>query len=74
MKIPGPEQCRRDALARIWKAKHRDFKSRFSDGTRAVLVLRAGGTHLVPLDALTEAEITTMDPMARDLDKRSKGG
>lgn len=48
-------------LAAIWKATHRDFKGVF-EGSRQILVLRAGGTCSVPLESLTEAEIADKLP------------
>lgn len=47
---------REQKLNLIWNETHRDFRST-RDGCRSILVLREGGTHLVPLDCLTEAEI-----------------
>lgn len=40
----------------VWKHTHRDYKGTL-DGTRAILVLREGGTQLVPLVCLTETEL-----------------
>lgn len=51
------EAERSAALDRIWKQTHRDYKGIRADGTKAILVLRNGGTHSVPLTELTEQEI-----------------
>lgn len=47
---------RTEALRLIWKHTHRDYRGKVN-GVKSVLVLRTGGTHLVPLDALTDAEV-----------------
>lgn len=46
------------ALKTIWKKTHRDYKGIRADGTKAILVLRNGGTHSVPLTELTDEEIS----------------
>lgn len=40
-----------------YRHTHRDFKGRLPNGERTILVLREGGTTLVNLSALTEAEL-----------------
>lgn len=41
----------------IWKHTHPDYKGRLENGTRAILILREGGTQSVPLVCLTETEL-----------------
>jgi hypothetical protein len=48
---------RKAALAKIWRETHRDFKGKM-DGVKTVMVLRGGGSTLVALDDLTDAEIS----------------
>lgn len=55
--LAGRKAKREAALKQIWREMHRDYKSKLADGTKSVLVLRSGGTTLVPLDLLTDAEI-----------------
>ncbi len=43
-------------LAAIWKATHADYKG-VHNGEKSILVLRSGGTTIVPLSELTDAEI-----------------
>lgn len=50
---------RKQQLALIYRHTHRDYK-----GNGAILVLREGGTHSVPLSCLTEAEIADKLPYA----------
>lgn len=47
---------RRAKEAVIWRNTHADYRGRYEDGTRTILVNR-GGTCVVPLSALTEAEL-----------------
>lgn len=58
------EQERRAKLGHIWKTTPKDYRS-FVQGARSILVLRDGGTTLVPLDCLTEAEIKRLAPEQR---------
>ena len=53
---------REEALKVIWGKMHSDFKCIRDDGLRWVLVLRKGGTTLVPLDDLSDAEIVRLLP------------
>jgi hypothetical protein len=53
---------RDDKLRAIWRTTHADFKGKRDDGTRCILVLREGGTHSVPLESLTDAEINDKLP------------
>jgi hypothetical protein len=48
-------------LERVWRNTHSDYRGSIN-GTRNVLVLREGGTTLVPLDCLTCEEIARMLP------------
>jgi hypothetical protein len=57
---PAATMTRKEALKIIWRHTHRDFRGRnFATGgsDKCVLILRAGGTCSVDLDALTDAEI-----------------
>lgn len=54
---------RKQQLTLIYRHTHRDFKGRLN-GERNILVLREGGTHLVPLVCLTDAEIAEKLPYA----------
>jgi hypothetical protein len=56
---------RNEALKLIWRHTHRDFKGKLADGSKSVLTLRQGGTTLVPIDALTDAEIAEKLPYAQ---------
>jgi len=44
-------------LALIYRHTDRNYKGKLPDGTKTVLVLRAGGTQLVPLTDLTDFEV-----------------
>ena len=44
-----------EQLVLIWRHTHSDYKGKI-DGVRCFLVLRPGGTQLVPFDGLTDAE------------------
>lgn len=57
----------------IWKHTHRDFRSVIG-GVRYVLVLREGGTHLVPLGDLNDAECALKLAYAEAREARAKGG
>jgi hypothetical protein len=48
-------------LAVIWGKTHRDFRSKLN-GKKSILVLREGGTTLVPLEDLTDTEIAQKMP------------
>lgn len=48
-------------LAVIWGKTHRNYRGKVN-GQKAILVLRDGGTQLVPLSALTDAEIAARMP------------
>jgi len=54
---------REDKLKLIYRHTHRDFKSVIG-GVGAILVLRPGGTTLVGMTSLTEAEIADKLPYA----------
>lgn len=58
------DMTREQKLALIYRHTHKDFKGRMN-GERNILVLRAGGTTLIPLSALTDAEIAAKFPYAR---------
>ena len=45
----------------LWAATPSDYKT-ILNGKRAMLVLRGGGTTLVPLEELTDAEIDRLSP------------
>lgn len=48
---------RKQALARLWRETHRDYKGS-ANGVRSVMVFRPSvGSCIVALDDLTEAEI-----------------
>jgi hypothetical protein len=51
-------------LDAIYRAMHKDYKGRIGD-KRTVLILRDGGTTLVVLDSLTDAEIAAHLPKLR---------
>ena len=53
---------REEALSVIWCKTHDDYRCICDDGLRWVLVLRDGGTTLVLLDDLSDAEIARMLP------------
>lgn len=60
-----PEQMTRDEkLTLIYRHTHRDFKGHWPDKTRNIMVLRSGGSNLVSLDDLTEAEVADKLPGA----------
>ena len=62
-------------LALIWKHTHRDFKGKWVDGTRCILILRPGeGTCSVPLVCLTETEIADKLKYALNREERAKMG
>lgn len=52
---------RDEQLKAIWRTTHRDYRGML-DGQRTILVLRQGGTHLVPLTNLTDDEIARKLP------------
>jgi len=55
-------EAERNALREvIWSKTHRDYRGEMG-GARTVLVLRTGGTTLVPLTGLTDAELLRMAP------------
>lgn len=60
---PIPAEGRAKLLTLIYRHTPRDYKGRLN-GERTVLVLRKGGTTLVPLSALTDEEIHRMLPYA----------
>jgi hypothetical protein len=56
--MKNPTELTKEAkLNLIYRHTSRDYKNNAKGDDRAILVLRAGGTHLVPLIALTDAEI-----------------
>jgi 5-methylcytosine-specific restriction endonuclease McrA len=52
-------------LEAVWKATHRDYKGTLPDGTRTILVCRAGSTQICPLQNLTDREIADRLPRER---------
>ena len=50
-------------LALIYRHTHRDFKGKIG-GVGAIMILRDGGTSLVMMTALTDAEIESKLPYA----------
>jgi hypothetical protein len=56
MKTPE-RMMRDDKLSLIFRHTHKDFKGKWPDGTRNIMALRSGGSHLVSLSDLTDAEI-----------------
>jgi len=58
------------ARALIWKHTHRDFRSDAGE-PRAILVLRAGATTVVPLELLTEEEVARLLPPAQRSEARA---
>jgi hypothetical protein len=54
---------RKHALKIIYRHSHRDRKGTI-DGYKTILALREAGTCLVPLDALTDEEVTAQLPYA----------
>lgn len=62
--IKSPTATREQKLAFIWRDTHADFKGKREDGTRCIMVLREGGSHSVPLESLTDAEIADRLPKA----------
>jgi hypothetical protein len=53
----------------IFKHMHTDYKSGRGE-LRSILILRSGGTHLVPLTALTDDEIERLLPYALKKEQR----
>ena len=61
--FPSREKAERLAkLEAVWHATHRDYKGRDANGVRAIMVLRDGGSVIVPLFDLTDAEIADRLP------------
>lgn len=54
--FPSETMPRNQQLNMVYQRTHSDFKGRI-DGVRTIMVLRQGGSTLVRLDDLTEAEI-----------------
>jgi hypothetical protein len=54
---------REKKLAVIWAQTHRNYKGKLGD-FKTIMVLRPGGTTLVALDDLTDAEVETKWPLA----------
>lgn len=52
---------RKEALAKIWRETHSDFKGKIN-GVKSIMILRKGGSVLCPLDGLTDPEILTRVP------------
>jgi len=52
---------RSEKLDLIYKNTHRDYKGEYN-GERSILALREGGTTIVPLSQLTDAEIESRLP------------
>ena len=52
------DKCKRksDALAQIWRETHRDFRGKIG-GVKYIMVLRLGGSTLVPLASLSDNEV-----------------
>lgn len=48
-------------LAVVWGRTHKDYRGKV-EGKKAILVLRKGGTTLVPLTDLTDKEIADRMP------------
>lgn len=46
---------------KVWTHTHRDYRGKFEDGTKTILVYRQGTT-LVPISALTDKEIADRLP------------
>ena len=67
------ELTREQKLQLIWRHTHRDYRGTMK-GVRNILVLRRGGTTLVPLSDLTDAEIADRLPRAlrREADRKAK--
>lgn len=59
------DKAKQTVLDFIWAKTHSDFKGTLN-GERTVLVLRNGGTTLVPLTGLTLAEIADKMPWPKD--------
>ncbi len=60
---------REQELKLIYRHTHRDFKGKIG-GSGAVLVMRNGGTTLVMMTALTDAEIAKMLPSAERAEQK----
>ena len=58
----GREWRRVAALEHVWKTTHPDYKLTRATGERCVMVLRDGGSCLVPLVELDEFEIVERTP------------
>lgn len=56
------EWRRVSALEHVWKTTHPDYKLTRTTGERCVMVLRGGGSCLVPLVELDEFEIVERTP------------
>lgn len=63
-----PEE-RKAALKLIYRHTHKDYKGKFPDGTKTILVCR-GGTCLVALDDLTDTEIADRLPSAQRMEAK----
>lgn len=57
----------------IWKHTHRDYRGTMN-GVRTILTLRQGGTTLVPLDGLTDAEKADKLAYAKSREARGERG
>ncbi len=47
---------REQALKQVWRQTHRDYRGKI-DGVKNIMVLRQGGSCLVSVEGLTDAEI-----------------
>ncbi|ALP54991.1 hypothetical protein Tel_17195 (plasmid) [Candidatus Tenderia electrophaga] len=59
---------RAQALTLVWRKTHRDYKAKREDGRKWIMVLRQGGSTLVPLDQLSDGEIKDRLPPGVELD------
>jgi len=65
------QMTRNEKLTLIYRHTHKDFKGHWLDRTRNIMTLRTGGSHLVSLTDLTDAEIEDKLPYAiRQEEKR----
>lgn len=57
------EKAHQKALTLIYRHTHRDYKGNYG-GVKSIMVCRDGASCVVPLDALTEAEVADRLPYA----------
>lgn len=71
--VDGKTYTRKEALRLIWRHTHKDYKGRYENGTRSILVYE-GGTVLVEFDKLSDTHIMDKLPYCARKDARDKEG